>query len=48
MVSFVTGGTGFIGANLVRLLLQSGYARALVRPTSCLDNLRGLEVERPR
>lgn len=46
MRAFVTGGTGFIGANLVRLLLQSGYAvRVLVRPTSCLDNLRGLEVE---
>ncbi|MBD0345942.1 MAG: NAD-dependent epimerase/dehydratase family protein [Coleofasciculus sp. Co-bin14] len=43
---FITGGTGFIGANLVRLLLQEGYeVRALVRPTSCLDNLQGLEVE---
>ncbi|MEB3336490.1 MAG: hopanoid-associated sugar epimerase [Leptolyngbyaceae bacterium] len=43
---FVTGGTGFIGANLVRLLVQEGYAvRALVRSTSPLDNLQGLEVE---
>lgn len=46
MRAFVTGGTGFIGANLVRLLVQEGYTvRALVRPTSCLDNLRGLDVE---
>ncbi|HEY9637739.1 MAG TPA: hopanoid-associated sugar epimerase [Coleofasciculaceae cyanobacterium] len=44
--AFVTGGTGFIGANLVRLLLQEGYeVRALVRPSSRLDNLQGLEVE---
>jgi dihydroflavonol-4-reductase len=43
---FVTGGTGFIGANLVRLLLQEGYAvKALVRPNSKLDNLQGLDVE---
>ncbi len=46
MRSFVTGATGFIGANLVRLLLQQGYeVRALVRPTSRLDNLQGLDVE---
>jgi dihydroflavonol-4-reductase len=46
MRAFITGGTGFIGANLVRLLLQEGYeVRALVRPTSCLDNLQGLDVE---
>ncbi len=43
---FVTGGTGFIGANLVRLLVQEGYAvRALVRSTSRLDNLSPLDVE---
>ncbi len=44
--AFVTGGTGFVGANLVRLLLQQGYrVRALVRPNSRLDNLQGLAVE---
>ena len=43
---FVTGGTGFIGANLVRLLVQQGYAvKVLVRPSSCLDNLQNLDVE---
>ena len=46
MRAFVTGGSGFLGANLVRLLLQQGYrVRVLVRPTSCLDNLKSLEVE---
>ena len=46
MRAFVTGGTGFIGANLVRLLLQQGYVvKALVRENSCLDNLASLNVE---
>jgi dihydroflavonol-4-reductase len=46
MKAFVTGGTGFVGANLVRLLLQQGYAvRVLVRPDSVLNNLSGLAVE---
>ncbi|GAB4374874.1 MAG: NAD-dependent epimerase/dehydratase family protein [Elainellaceae cyanobacterium] len=46
MRAFVTGGTGFVGANLIRLLLQQGYAvRALVRPSSKLDNLQGLDLE---
>ena len=44
--AFVTGGTGFIGANLVRELLTSGYSvKALVRPTSLLTNLEGLDLE---
>lgn len=43
---FVTGGTGFIGANLIHLLLQQGYrVRALVRPHSPLGHLRQLDVE---
>ncbi len=46
MKAFVTGGTGFIGAHLVRRLLQQGYSpRVLVRPSSRWDNLKGLEVE---
>ncbi len=46
MRAFVTGGTGFIGANLIRLLLQQGYTvRALVRSHSCLDNLKSLDIE---
>lgn len=46
MQAFVTGGTGFIGANLIRLLLQQGYTvRSLARSTSALGNLQGLDVE---
>ena len=46
MRAFVTGGTGFVGANVVRLLLQQGYdVTALVRSNSCLDNLKSLEIE---
>ncbi|NJK52646.1 MAG: NAD-dependent epimerase/dehydratase family protein, partial [Leptolyngbyaceae cyanobacterium SU_3_3] len=46
MKAFVTGGTGFVGANLVRSLLQDGHeVRVLVRHESRLDNLRGLEIE---
>jgi dihydroflavonol-4-reductase len=46
MKAFVTGGTGFVGANLIKLLLQQGYAvRTLVRASSCLDNLKSLDVE---
>lgn len=43
---FVTGGTGFIGANLVQLLVQKGYTvKALVRPNSKLENIQKLDVE---
>lgn len=43
---FVTGGTGFVGANLVQLLVQEGYTvKALVRTNSRLENLQKLDVE---
>jgi dihydroflavonol-4-reductase len=43
---FITGGTGFVGANLIRLLLQEGYqVKALVRKNSNLTNLQDLEIE---
>ena len=46
MKAFVTGGTGFVGANLVRLLLQQGYkVKALVRQSSSLANLEPLDME---
>ena len=42
----VTGATGFLGANLARLLLERGEdARALVRPSSDLRSIRGLPLE---
>ncbi len=47
MQVFLTGGTGFIGANVVRLLLQESHSvRVLVRGNSSLANLEGLDVEK--
>lgn len=43
---FVTGGTGFIGANLIRELTASGFeVRALARRGSDRRNLDGLPIE---
>ena len=44
--AFLTGGTGFVGANLARALLADGWVvRALARPGSDLRNLAGLPLE---
>ncbi|MEE8126223.1 MAG: NAD-dependent epimerase/dehydratase family protein [Nitrospirales bacterium] len=47
MKSLVIGGTGQLGANLVRALLAQGHqVRVLHRPTSKTFTLNGLEIER--
>jgi dihydroflavonol-4-reductase len=46
MKAFVTGGTGFIGASLVRELIKDGHeVRALVRPGANRKNIEGLPLE---
>jgi len=46
MLSLVTGGTGFVGAAVVRLLISEGHAvRALARRGSDLRNLCDLDIE---
>ncbi|MDB6110614.1 MAG: NAD-dependent epimerase/dehydratase [Pedosphaera sp.] len=47
MNCFVTGASGFIGANLVQELVARGHrVKALLRPTSDLRGLTGTEFER--
>jgi dihydroflavonol-4-reductase len=44
--AFVTGSTGFIGANLVRILLEAGVeVRALARDGADLSSLQGLRLD---
>ena len=44
--AFLTGGTGFLGANLARLLIDEGWTvRALARAGSDRRNLAGLDLE---
>ncbi|HJS72733.1 MAG TPA: NAD-dependent epimerase/dehydratase family protein [Vicinamibacteria bacterium] len=43
----VTGASGFTGSHLARMLVEAGNeVRALARPTSSLEALEGVEVER--
>lgn len=46
MTTLVTGGTGFVGAAVVRHLLDAGHdVRALARSESNLANLQGLPIQ---
>jgi len=46
MKALVTGATGFIGANLVRQLLEQRYqVKALVRKESNRQNIEGLDID---
>jgi dihydroflavonol-4-reductase len=44
--AFVTGGTGFVGANLIRSLIKQNYkVKALMRSQSPKSNLENLDIE---
>jgi dihydroflavonol-4-reductase len=46
MLTFLTGATGYLGSHVARVLVEQGAnLRLLVRPTSNLKNLEGLNAE---
>lgn len=46
MTALVTGATGFVGANIVRALIETGESvRVLVRPHSDTRNINGLSID---
>ncbi|HVR04065.1 MAG TPA: hopanoid-associated sugar epimerase [Polyangia bacterium] len=46
MEAFITGGSGFVGSHVARLLVERGaHVRCLVRPTSPVSELRALGVQ---
>ena len=43
-VAFVTGGSGFVGSNLVRRLIAGGSETHVLSRNNAPDRLRGLDV----